>query len=253
MEAIQKTAEAGGKVIEFYPGQKLGAGKPDVKFDHNAGDETIALVKAQLEKSGIRAVNYGVVEISKDAAGARKVFEFAKKIHLSGITTESVSSIETIEKLVKEYAIHAGFHNHPRQPLNPFYKNWDPNYILSVVLGRDPRIGATADTGHWLRSGLDPMACLKILEGRIVSVHLKDLNKISLAAHDVPFGTGMANIPAILEELKRQGFDGSISIEYEYHWKNNVPEVARCVGFVRGQGASIRKTDDPEFLKNNCL
>jgi sugar phosphate isomerase/epimerase len=237
VEAIQKTAEAGGKVIEFYPGQKLSPEQPEVKFDQNASPETIALVKAQLEKSGIRAVNYGVVDIPKDEAGARKIFEFAKNFGLYGITTESVGSLDTIEKLVKEYDIRVGFHDHPRQPLNPSYKNWDPNYILSIVKDRDPRIGATADTGHWLRSGLDPVECLKILQGRIISAHLKDLNEKSLTAHDVPYGTGVANIPAILDELKRQGFDGNISIEYEYHWQTSVPEVAQCVGFVRGYGA----------------
>jgi len=236
LEAIQKTAEAGGKVIEFYPGQKLSPEQPDVKFDHNAGDETIATVKAQLEKSGIRAVNYGVVEIPKDEAGARKIFEFAKKLGLYGITTESVDSMDAIEKLVKEYDIRVGFHDHPRQPLNPSYQNWDPNYILSIIKDRDPRIGSTADTGHWLRSGLDPVACLKILQGRIISSHLKDLNEKSPDAHDVPYGTGAANIPAILDELKRQGFAGNISIEYEYHWNNSAPEVAQCVGIVRGYG-----------------
>src|SRR6185437_1284486 len=65
-EAIDKTAEAGGKVIEFYPGQKLSPDQPDLKFDHNATDEMIAAVKAELTKRGIRAVNYGVVGIPKD-------------------------------------------------------------------------------------------------------------------------------------------------------------------------------------------
>src|SRR5512135_420750 len=31
-EAIEKTAEAGGKVIEFYPGQKLSKEEPNVKW-----------------------------------------------------------------------------------------------------------------------------------------------------------------------------------------------------------------------------
>src|ERR1035441_8468151 len=39
MEAIQKTAEAGGKVIEFYPDQKFSPEQPGLKFDHNATDE----------------------------------------------------------------------------------------------------------------------------------------------------------------------------------------------------------------------
>jgi sugar phosphate isomerase/epimerase len=57
-------------------------------------------------------------------------------------------------------------------------------------------------------------------------------------AHDVPYGTGVSDVPAILDELKRQGFDGNLSIEYEYHWQNSLPEVAQCIGFVRGYGAA---------------
>jgi sugar phosphate isomerase/epimerase len=237
IEAIDKTAEAGGKVIEFFPGQKLSAEKSGIKFDHNASDETIAEVQAHLKQRGIRAVNYGVVDIPKDEAAARKVFEFARKLDLYGITTESVGSIDTIEKLVKEYGICVGFHDHPRRSDAPDYKMWDPNYILSVVKDRDPRIGSTADTGHWVRSGLNPIDCLKILRGRIISAHLKDLNETSPDAHDVPFGTGVSNIPGILEELKSQNFAGNISIEYEYNWENNVVDAAQCVGFVRGYGA----------------
>jgi sugar phosphate isomerase/epimerase len=234
LDAIDKTAAAGGKVIEFYPGQKFSADKPDLKFDHNATEEMIAAVKERLQQGGIRAVNYGVVKIPQDEAAARKIFEFAKKFELYGITTESVDALDTIEKLVKEYDIRVGFHNHPRRANDPNYKMWDPNYVLSVVKDRDPRIGSTSDVGHWVRSGLDPVACLKILKGHVISCHLKDLNEKSPGAHDVPFGTGVSGIPGILAELKHQKFTGNISIEYEYNWKASDLDVAQCVGFVRG-------------------
>lgn len=236
-EAIDKTAQAGGKVIEFYPGQKLSPGQPDVKFDHNVSDDVIAQVKKHLADRGIKAVSYGVVGIPSDEAGARKVFEFAKKLDLYAVTTESVDSLDVIEKLVKEYDIHVGIHNHPRQPDNPNYKVWDPNYVLSVVKDRDARIGSTADVGHWVRSGLDPLECLKILQGRIVSSHLKDLNEKSPSAHDVPYGLGVSNVAAVLTELRRQNFMGNISVEYEYNWDNNVYDAAQCIGFVRGFGS----------------
>jgi sugar phosphate isomerase/epimerase len=237
MEAIDKTAEAGGKVIEFYPGQKFSPEHPDWKFDENASDEMIAEVKARLAKDGVRAVNYGVVGIPQDEAGARKVFDFAKKLDLYGITTESVDSIDTIEKLVKEYNICVGFHDHQRQPNNPGYKMWDPNYVLSVVKDRDPRIGSCADTGHWVQSGLKPVDCLKILQGHIISMHLHDMNEFAADAHDIPAGTGVSDVAGILDELKRQNFVGNISIEYEYNWDNSVVDAAQAVGFVRGYGA----------------
>lgn len=235
-EAIEKTAAAGGKVIEFYPGQKLSAQEPDVKWDHNASPETIQKVKDCLEKYHVKAVNYGVVGIPKDEAQARKIFEFAKALGLRAVTTESVDAIDTIEKLVKEYDIMVGFHDHPKRPNDPKYRMWDPNYVLSVVKDRDARIGSCADTGHWVRSGLKPVDCLRILKGRIISSHLKDLNEMGPKAHDVPYGTGVSDVPAILQELKDQNFDGNISIEYEHHWENSSPEVGQCIGFVRGYG-----------------
>ncbi len=237
-EAIEKTALAGGNVIEFFPGQKLSKEEANVALDQNASAETLQKLKDKLAKHKVRAVNYGVVGISKDEAEARKLFEFAKALGLRAITTESVDAMDTIEKLVKEYDIMIGFHNHPRQPNNPNYKVWDPNYILSVVKDRDPRIGSAADTGHWIRSNLKPLDCLRILKGRIISSHLKDLNEMGPGAHDVPYGTGVADMPALLDELKSQNFTGNISIEYEFNWENSTPEVGQCIGFVRGYGTS---------------
>src|SRR6266540_6368351 len=60
-EAIEKTAQAGGKVIEFYPGQKLTSDQPEVKWDHNASAEIIQKVKDKLARLHLKAVNYGVV------------------------------------------------------------------------------------------------------------------------------------------------------------------------------------------------
>lgn len=237
-EAIEKTAEAGGKVIEFYPGQKLSKDEPAVKWDHNATDEMITKVKAKLKQHGIHAANYGVVKIPADETEAAKIFQFAKKMGLMGITTESEDSIDTIEKLVKKYDIKVGFHDHPKRPDNPNYKMWDPNHVLALVKDRDQRIGACADTGHWVRSGLKPVDCLKILKGRIISSHLKDLNEFGkVSAHDLPYGQGVSDVKAILDELKAQKFEGNISVEYEYHWDNSVPEVKQCIDFVRAYGS----------------
>src|SRR5260221_11260532 len=79
-EAIEKTAEAGGKVIEFFPGQKLSKEEPNVKWDHSASDETIAKVKAKLARDKLMAVNYGVAGITKDEAAPPKIFAFATKM-----------------------------------------------------------------------------------------------------------------------------------------------------------------------------
>lgn len=232
-EAIEKTAAAGGKVIEFYPGQKLSPAEPDTKLDHHASPETLAKVKAKLREHGLIAVAYGVVGLSRDEAESRKVFDFAKAMGIRVINTESTDAIDTFEKLVKEYDIKVGFHNHPKRENDPNYRVWDPNHIAELVQGRDPRIGACADTGHWMRSGLKPVDCLRILKGRIVSSHLKDLNGYVRLAHDMPYGQGMGDAAGILAEFRSQGFDGPISVEYEHKWEESLPDVTACIAFVK--------------------
>jgi sugar phosphate isomerase/epimerase len=234
-EAIEKTAQAGGKTIEFYPGQKLSPDKPNVKLNHDASAETITAIKDQLAKYKIRAVNYGVVG-GKDAGEWRKIFEFAKKLDLYGITTEDVGHIDDIEKLVKEFDIRVGYHEHGKRPNDPNYKVWDPKFVMSLVKDRDSRIGACADTGHWATSGLKPLDCLRILRGRIVSCHLKDRPVIGEQKPDVVYGTGVSDVKGMLDELKQQGFNGNISIEYEANWDNSVPDVKQCIDFVRKWG-----------------
>jgi sugar phosphate isomerase/epimerase len=236
-EAVEKTALAGGKVIEFYPGQKFSPQHPELKLDHAATPEMLDQLKAHLARHNVRAVNYGVVG-AKDPAEWRKIFEFARALGLYAITTEAVDQLDLLEKLAREFDIRVAIHNHPRRANNPDYKVWDPAYVLSVVKDRDPRIGVCADTGHWATSGIKPLDAIKMLKGRIVSSHLKDRTAIGRQTEDVPFGAGISDIGGILRELQQQGFAGNISIEYETKWENSVPDVAQCIGFFRGWAAA---------------
>jgi sugar phosphate isomerase/epimerase len=235
-EAIERTAAAGGKTIEFYPGQSLSPDDKQSKVDPNATDETVQKLKAKAKQHGLLIVNFGVLSIPRDEAGARHVFEFAKKLGVRAITVEpSADQIDLIEKLIKEYNIAAGIHCHPKRASHPEYKLWDPKYVFSLVKDRDPRFGVCADVGHWTRSGVDAVDGLKIFEGRVISVHLKDIIEAGNPdAGDVPLGLGVTNVKGILRELRRQKFDGNISIEYERDWENSVADIAQCVGYVRG-------------------
>lgn len=235
LEAIEKTAQVGGRVIEFYPGQKL----DEAAFDQNAPDAAIARVKEALARHNIAPVAFGVVGLPGDEAKSRAVFAFAKKMGIGTLVSEpNPNALDVIEKLVREYDIKVAIHNHPRRANDANYKIWDPAYVLSLVANRDKRIGACADTGHWVRSGLRPVDALQTLRGRVISAHLKDVDALVPAGRDVPFGTGLADVGGILDELRRQNFSGHLSLEYEASADNPVPPVAQCVGFIRGHAAA---------------
>ena len=235
-EAIEKTAAAGGKTIEFYPGQSLSPDDRKTKVEPGTSDEAIEKLKSKAKQHGLLIVNFGVVGIPRDETGARRVFEFAKKIGARAITIEpAADQMDLIEKLIKEYDMPAGIHCHPRRAEKPDYKLWDPNFVFSLVKERDPRFGVCADVGHWTRSNVDAVAGLRIFEGRVISVHLKDIKESgNPEAGDLPLGLGVTNVRGILRELRRQKFDGNVSIECERDWENTVPDIAQCVGYVRG-------------------
>jgi sugar phosphate isomerase/epimerase len=233
MEAIQKVSEAGGTNIELFPGQRLGKDYPGVVIGPDMDAASMSVLRNQLSKYSVNVVAYGVAGIDTDENSARKLFAWAKSLGIGIINTESTGSIDTIDKMVKEFDMRVGFHDHPRTS-DPKYRMWDPNYILEVVRNHDRRIGSCADTGHWVRSGIKPVEALRILKGRVMSCHLKDLNQFSPDGHDVPYGGGVSDVPDILRELRRQGFAGTVSVEYEYNMDNSLTEVAECLAYVRG-------------------
>lgn len=227
-EAVDKTASLGLGWVEAYPGQRFSKERPDAKFHHTMSVELRAEVKKKLESAGVTLVNYGVVDLPNNEAECRKVFDFARDMGIETIVSEpKPEAFDLIDRLCQEYEINMAVHNHPTPS-----RYWDPETVLRVCGGRSGRIGACADTGHWMRSGINPLEGLKMLEGRIISLHFKDLNEFgNRDAHDVVWGTGLADVKALLGELNRQNFKGVFSVEYEHNWENSVPDIRQCVEY----------------------
>jgi len=234
-EAIEMTAKSGGRVIELYRQKVWPDEDDDTRLVPGVSDEVIEAVKQKLDEHDIIAVNYGNIPLPKDEAELRKVFDFAQKLGVKALTSEpSEEAMDLIEQMVREYGIAVAVHNHPPRPARPNYRHWDPDFVLSLVEGRDPRVGVCADIGHYVRSDIDPTETLKLLEGRIISIHFTDVDQWGAEGEDTVAGTGVIDLPAVLAELKRQNFGGNISIEYENNWNENITDVAQFIGFVRG-------------------
>jgi len=237
-EAVDKTASLGLGWIEAYPhGQKLSKDKPNIIFGHEMPAQIREEVKQKLKDAGVKLASYGVTNLPNDEAKCRKVFDFAKEMGIETIVSEPPEeAFDMLDKLCQEYKISVAIHNHAKPT-----HYWNPDTVLKVCKGRSKWIGACADTGHWMRSGINPVEALKKLEGRIISLHLKDLNEFgNLKAHDVPWGTGKADIKAILAELARQNFKGVFSIEYEYNWENSIPDIRQCVTYFNKVSAELK-------------
>lgn len=223
-EALDKIDSADLRYVEAFPGQTLGAGNEE-KLTYTLSEEGRDLVRKLLDDHNITLHAFGVVN-GEDAEEWEQIFAFAQDMGVKVINCEPKEEhLDIISALCDKYDIRAAIHNHPTPSTY-----WKPEVVLAALEGRSPKMGAAADVGHWMRSGLDPVECLKKLEGKIIHSHFKDLNAFDdLKAHDVHWGTGELPINEVIEELKRQNFDGMLSAEYEYNWENNQSDVAQSV------------------------
>ncbi len=245
-EAVDKTKSLSLGYIEAYPGQVLSKEKTDIIFDHNMSSNEKQEVLQKLREAGVKLANYGVVNLPNDESQCRKVFNFAKEMGIETIVSEPPEeAFDLIDKLCEEYKINVAIHNHPKPS-----HYWNPDTVLKVYQGRSKRIGACADTGHWMRSGIKPIEALQKLKGRIISLHFKDLNEFdNHKAHDVIWGTGAGDVGEILAELSRQNFKGVFSIEYEHNWDNSMPEIKKCVEFFKKTSAELSSAEYKDIFK----
>lgn len=221
-EAVRFAKDIDLKTIEVYFGQKLTKNSDEV-FSAKLSDDGRRFVNNVLRENDIKILGFGVVG-AKDKKEWRELFEFAQELNVEFLNVEPNEEILSfIGVLADEFKIKVAIHNHPKPS-----HYWHPEIVMEAIeKANSSYVGACADIGHWIRSGLDPIDCLKHFEGKLFSLHMKDLNeKNNRSAHDVHWGTGVSGIPEVIKELKRQGFQGNISCEYEYNWLNNKEDVA---------------------------
>jgi type 1 glutamine amidotransferase/sugar phosphate isomerase/epimerase len=228
-EAIDKTAQLGLPYMGGLSFQKVSQEIPK-DFGPDLTDDELRQVRLKLDAAGVRLLTYYIQQIPGDEAGCRKVFEFGRQIGIETFMTEPLpEALDTIEKFCDRYDIQVALHNHD-QKASPNY--WNPEGVLRACQGRSPRLGACADIGYWLRSGIDPVEGVRKLQGRLLTVQMHDLNALTAEGHDVPWGTGVGHAEQLVREIHRLGLRPTMfGVEYSHNWLESMPEIARCTEF----------------------
>lgn len=225
-EALNKTEELGLNYIEIYPGQRMGPEFDDAVFGYGLTLDQQKQLKELAASKDIKIISSGVWTAGRDEWA--QVFPFAKNMELEFISAEPArEDWDVVENLAKEYNIKVAVHNHPNE--NSY---WKPEILLDYIGDRSSLLGSCADVGHYKRMNIEPIPALGELEGKLISLHFKD---IALGEEnmfeDVVWGTGVINVKEILQELDRQNFKGYFTIEYEANWENNLPEIKESINY----------------------
>jgi len=226
-ETLDKIAQTGLRFTELFAWQKLSPKHRDAAPGPKLSKTLRADLKKKAADCGVRLL--GCYSGLGSPEAAKAFFEFAADMGFEVIVSEPPEKVlDAVEKLADEYEIDLALHNHP-QPSH----YWNPDVGLAALKGRSQRMGFCCDTGHWCRSGLEPVEMLKKIGSRIKTFHLKDLDAFGVrGAKDVVWGQGKGRIADILAEVKRQGIAHPyFGIEWERTPDSEPSLHAESVGF----------------------
>lgn len=178
--------------------------------------------------AGIKLIAYGVVSFDDNEDKAREVFDFSKAMGIESISADpkkNEATFKLLDKLVEEYAINIAIHNHG--PKASYDKIDD---VVNAVKDHHPRIGACVDTGHYLRSGENPVEAIERLKDRVFGVHLKDVKDAKVFKI---LGEGDLDLVGCLKLLYKNKYNYCLALEYEENPANPVPDLEICLQNVR--------------------
>jgi L-ribulose-5-phosphate 3-epimerase len=228
-EALDKVAALGIRHIEPLTALKVDSKRPNILANEDMSADVRKELKAMLAERGMSLSSiFGNFNGKPDQA--KRLFDFCKEMGTGTIVAEPpAEALDMIEKLCDEYRINVAFHNHARGQ-SPY---WKPEQVLAACENRTARMGACADAGQWARSGLDPVESLRKVKDRLLSFHLKDIaKKNEPSSRNTVFGEGEGEFVTVLKELKRLGYRGLTTIDFEHDTPALQEDMARNVAFV---------------------
>lgn len=235
-EALDKVAELGIRYIEPLTALKVDAKRPELRANEDLPSDVRKELKTMLTDRGMFLSSI-FANFTGESAQAKRLFDFCKEMGTGTIVAEPpADALDLIEKLCDEYRINVAFHNHARGQ-SPY---WKPEQVLAACNNRSSRMGGCCDMGQWARSGLDPVESLRKMKGRIISIHLKDIAKRDEpSSRNTVFGEGEGDFANSLKELRRLGYRGLTTVDFEYDTPALQEDMARNVAFVEDQAKRL--------------
>ncbi|MBK1441850.1 sugar phosphate isomerase/epimerase [Parapedobacter sp. ISTM3] len=205
-----------------------------IKDFHLPLTSTDAEIKAFHEKlaaSGVTGYAVGPIYMTKSKTEIDNAFEYAKRVGVKLIVgIPNKEDLAYIADKAKAYDIRYAIHNHG--PEDKLYPN--ATSIFDLVKNLDERMGLCFDMGHNMRDGQDPIGDLKRYHRRIFDIHLKNVTAATKDGKTCELGRGVINIPEFVKMLRKVGYDGKCSLEFEKDMKDPLAGLAESAGYFRG-------------------
>lgn len=158
-----------------------------------------------------------VVRIAS-ALGALFVRVTAGQAHPQTATQDGISwavqGLTRLAEATQDMGVQLVYENHAKPGAWQYTDFSQPPEVFLEILSQlpAPEIGVNFDTGNAAAFSPDPVAFLRQILPRVVSLHASDTQQAGRLSH-VLLGTGVTPFPAIFHTLKTAGWDGWICME----------------------------------------
>lgn len=134
-----------------------------------------------------------------------------------------------IEK-VRETGIKVAIHTHgPDGAAFP-----DIRTVVEMVKDPSLGVGCCMDLGHTFRSGYNLAEDIEKYGEWIYDIHIKDETDASKAGNTWEMGRGKIDFIPVIKAIRKIGYKGVISLEFEKNADNPHPGIAESIGYLRG-------------------
>ena len=207
----------------------------DFHLPLDSTDEQIRAFHAKLAEKDVTGYAVGPIYM-KSEAEVDRAFAYAQRVGVKLIVSvPNYELLPYVEKKVQEYDFRTAIHLHgPDMKLYP-----DASDIWNNVKDLDPRIGMCLDIGHDMRFGADPIRDLKRYASRVFDIHLKDVTGNTREGRAIELGRGKIDFSCFVKLLRKVGYTGSCSLEYEKDMKDPFLGIAESVGYFRAVCAVV--------------
>ena len=209
--------------------------------------ETWQGVRKQFTDAGIdlRILWYGLRLIGAPVPSDEEldyVFQMAKGLGVRAISSScTIPTAKRIVPVAAKYKIPWG--GHTADNVHDLDQFVNPD-VYEELLSFSPYFRINLDLGYFTAAGFDAIPYIKKNHAKITDIHLKDRKRSKSLGGDItddtlnnwPWGQGDSPIREVLQLLKKEKYDISCNIEYEYSCRTTedaVTEIGKCYEYAK--------------------
>jgi len=191
---LEAVVRADAAVVDFVEGTSTQKVSPDVQktLDWNLAPQDIAALRGRM--GTIRMLAYRVENFPQDAAGRRKLFEFAKAMSVETLVTSAKVEPSSVAALADEFGVNVAV---------LAVQNAKPTALLAALQPSSTRVGLGVDTGLWAAEGVSARDGLALVKDRLLYLRLRDSASAKATARNTLLGRGAGNLVELFNELNR--------------------------------------------------